>query len=554
MKNKLIFFICIFLSFGFISNAKASTLHMYYDSDYVNQIISNNPIDDINNTLIPFIEENMDDYLVSVMPRYSVLNNTPSSVRINIAQKITNTIPVYSIFLQENTLSNIRLYQVNSIDGDNYGQNANAYSSVIWFYEFSSNDTANTGSITNLINKLRYFLDNPTFDSPSSATIVEIDPPVNNISNFLLQPEYAREGLPYYANYEPRIIRWSNLPNAPYWSDLIVHYNEQTLSYEFGSIFPFYKDFITANTYLPPTVSDLGDGQLGYTANQIVIGDTQSVSPVRCPQNTDFINDFCYTNQHNYIDEEHLLNGALNVQFDLMNRPRFTQNNYYILTYRVHSSVNYLPSVASISSGQTSMPIQIIKTNIVNNGIYKDIQVVLKATQSFGNEEPYALSTISLRFPNISTSEPDTSDFYYGIYKTYKFTVSGTEPPTQTQLDNDYHNNDIDSVSNNDNNTSWFNKFHINDRGLSTVLTAPVTLFQRMRNTNCTNIVVPVPYLGNFSLPCISAIFSENLPTVFNLYQTIISGLICYYVGLGYFRIIKNSFTPDNDRIEVQDL
>lgn len=549
MRNKIMFFICIFISFGFISNAKALTLNMSYNSSYVNQILSNSPISEINSKLIPFIEENMDDYYVSIMPQFNPYGSGTSRIglRINIFQKLDNKIPAFRIYLGSSGTNYISLLQVDSING-------NAYNTGQYSFNFRNNFYPNP-NIDTIINGLTNFISNPNWEgSTLTGRLTEIDNVIsNNQVKFLYNAIYAREGLPYYANFDARIIRSTGTYESGF-ADLIVNYDEQDFEYGFNSLFPFYKDFITANTYLPPTASDLGDGQFGYTANQIVINDIQSVSPVKCPQNTDFINDFCYTNQHNYIDEEHLLNGALNVQFDLMNRPRFTQDNYYILTYRVHSSVNYLPNVASISSGQTSMPIQIIKTNIVNNGIYKDIQVVLKATQSFGNNEPYALSTISLRFPTISTSEPDTSDFYYGIYKTYKFTVSGTEPPTQTQLDNDYHNNDIDSVSNNDNNTSWFNKFHINDRGLSTILTAPVTLFQRMRNTTCTNIVVPIPYLGNFSLPCISAIFSENLPTVFNLYQTIISGIICYYVGLGYFRIIKNAFTPDNDRIEVQDL
>lgn len=104
-----------------------------------------------------------------------------------------------------------------------------------------------------------------------------------------------------------------------------------------------------------------------------------------------------------------------------------------------------------------------------------------------------------------------------------------------------------------------FQNFTSNDFGLSSIITAPLPLIQSLNSATCTDISLPLGIFGGVHdnrlvLPCMTPLYQNWLGDFFTLYQTITTGFIAYYVGLGFFNKIKQLKDPENDKIEVIDL
>ena len=104
-----------------------------------------------------------------------------------------------------------------------------------------------------------------------------------------------------------------------------------------------------------------------------------------------------------------------------------------------------------------------------------------------------------------------------------------------------------------------FQNFTSNDFGLSSIITAPLPLIQSLNSATCSDISLPLGIFGGVHdhklvLPCMTPLYQNWFGNFFTLYQTITTGFIAYYVGLGFFNKIKQLKDPENDKIEVVDL
>lgn len=109
--------------------------------------------------------------------------------------------------------------------------------------------------------------------------------------------------------------------------------------------------------------------------------------------------------------------------------------------------------------------------------------------------------------------------------------------------------------------SNLFSDFTTNDFGLSSIVTAPLSLIQSLNNATCTDLEVPLgPLFGSgvhdnkLILPCMTPIYQSYFGNFLTYYQTITTGFIAYWVGIAFFNMIKQLKDPENDKIEVINL
>lgn len=109
--------------------------------------------------------------------------------------------------------------------------------------------------------------------------------------------------------------------------------------------------------------------------------------------------------------------------------------------------------------------------------------------------------------------------------------------------------------------SNLFSDFTANDFGLSSIVTAPLSLIQSLNNASCTDLEIPLgPLFGSgvhdnkLILPCMTPIYQSYFGNFLIYYQTITTGFIAYWVGIAFFNMIKQLKDPENDKIEVIDL
>lgn len=118
-------------------------------------------------------------------------------------------------------------------------------------------------------------------------------------------------------------------------------------------------------------------------------------------------------------------------------------------------------------------------------------------------------------------------------------------------LNDTLNDNDVDSTSSN----SFFGNFNDDDHGLSSIITAPLSFIKNLTSQSCTPISFKIPFVDNtFQFPCFSTYYNKHFGTVFTLYQTIIFGIVSYYICIQIYGLVKGFKDPDNDRIEVLEL
>lgn len=104
--------------------------------------------------------------------------------------------------------------------------------------------------------------------------------------------------------------------------------------------------------------------------------------------------------------------------------------------------------------------------------------------------------------------------------------------------------------------SDFFSDFSTNTFGLTSIITAPLTLIESLTSSSCTTLHLPLPYLDNkyLDLPCMSTIYQSYFGNFFTLYQTITYGIIAYWVCVRIFNQVKDFKNPEHDEIEVVDL
>ena len=98
--------------------------------------------------------------------------------------------------------------------------------------------------------------------------------------------------------------------------------------------------------------------------------------------------------------------------------------------------------------------------------------------------------------------------------------------------------------------------FSNDNYGLSSIVTAPLSLIHSLSTATCSPINLPLDGFTGvdgqvLSLPCMTPIYQNMFGDFFELYQTITTGFIAYWVGIAFFNQIKQLKDPAYDKIEV---
>ena len=134
----------------------------------------------------------------------------------------------------------------------------------------------------------------------------------------------------------------------------------------------------------------------------------------------------------------------------------------------------------------------------------------------------------------------------------YKLCKNGNQAVSDSinNLNDTMKNDDIDDK------TGFFSGFDNNMHGLSGIITAPLTTIQGLVNNTCIPLQIPIPFTNDsVDLPCMHDIYLNVLgDELYTIIQTVITGIISYYICLDIFRIVKGFKDPQEDKIEVLDL
>ena len=115
--------------------------------------------------------------------------------------------------------------------------------------------------------------------------------------------------------------------------------------------------------------------------------------------------------------------------------------------------------------------------------------------------------------------------------------------------------NDTIKDDNVDDKTGFFTGFSNDDHGLASIITIPLTTIQQLTNTSCVALSVPIPFTNrNISLPCMTEVYQQHIPTIFNLWQIVSFGIIAYLICIDIFKMVKGFKDPNEDKVEVLDL
>lgn len=143
-----------------------------------------------------------------------------------------------------------------------------------------------------------------------------------------------------------------------------------------------------------------------------------------------------------------------------------------------------------------------------------------------------------------------TSSKPYCEYGSYSSKLDDT-----TSAINDVNNSINNSNVENGTGQGFFDDFTSQDFGLSQIITIPLNTIQSLTSKSCVPLQVPIPFTNsNLSLPCMTEIYQNKLPTVYNLWKIVSFGIVAYLIAIDIFHIVKGFKDPESDKVEVLDL
>lgn len=122
---------------------------------------------------------------------------------------------------------------------------------------------------------------------------------------------------------------------------------------------------------------------------------------------------------------------------------------------------------------------------------------------------------------------------------------------SQDKINGSLNDDNVDS----DVGTGFFQNFNDNDFGLSEIITIPLNTITSLTSKTCNPLSIPIPKTGkNISLPCMTQVYQDNIPSIFSIWQIVSFGIIAYFVAIDIFHIVKGFKDPESDKVEVLDL
>lgn len=142
------------------------------------------------------------------------------------------------------------------------------------------------------------------------------------------------------------------------------------------------------------------------------------------------------------------------------------------------------------------------------------------------------------------------------------FNVYGCRNRIDVQVEWEEDNNKtlkdiLGGITSSDIDTDELDDFNVvgEDGGIITFVTAPLSSINGILNNTCSDINLPIPFTNkNLTLPCLTPIYQTHFNSILILYQTVITGIISYWIGLSLYKMIHGFTDPDSDRVEVVDL
>lgn len=121
------------------------------------------------------------------------------------------------------------------------------------------------------------------------------------------------------------------------------------------------------------------------------------------------------------------------------------------------------------------------------------------------------------------------------------------------QINDNLTNDNVDEST--DKATDFFNNFDSGDSGtLTDIISLPLDFLDNLNNT-CSPIVLPVPYMGDITLPCLQSYLSTFIPETFiNLIRLIVNGFLMYKIITSLIDFLNSLKDPNNFDLEVMDL
>lgn len=121
------------------------------------------------------------------------------------------------------------------------------------------------------------------------------------------------------------------------------------------------------------------------------------------------------------------------------------------------------------------------------------------------------------------------------------------------QTNNTLNDDNVDESTNKA--TDFFNNFDTGHSGtLTDIISLPLDFLDKLNNT-CSPIVLPVPFMGDITLPCLQSYLSSFLPESFlNLIKLIVNGFLTYKIVTSLIDFINSLKDPNNFDLEVMDL
>lgn len=100
----------------------------------------------------------------------------------------------------------------------------------------------------------------------------------------------------------------------------------------------------------------------------------------------------------------------------------------------------------------------------------------------------------------------------------------------------------------------FFEGFETNFGGLTSIVTAPLVFINGL-TASCNDLTLPIGIVaGNLTLPCAKNIYTTYFGPLYNIYVTLIDGLVAYFVVKGLFQLFQDMKDPSNSRVDVIDL
>ena len=121
------------------------------------------------------------------------------------------------------------------------------------------------------------------------------------------------------------------------------------------------------------------------------------------------------------------------------------------------------------------------------------------------------------------------------------------------QTNNTINDDNVDESTNKA--TDFFNNFDSGDTGtLTDIISLPLDFLDKLNNS-CSSIVLPVPYIGDITLPCLQTYLSSFIPeSLLNLIKLLVNGFLTYKIVISLVDFINSLKDPNNDDLEVMDL